>query len=302
MDSLKNSRILLTGGAGFVGSYIIDQLLQEPVKEIIVIDNFVRGSRKNLERALQDKRVHLTEGDIRDREGLDHLFEGIDYCFHLAALRITHSAAEPRHALEVMTTGDGGMMTTNNAQFDQKLRLLRNHGMNISGAERLKAKKFILEQYLMTAFNYRMTDIQAAVGIAQLEKVPEFIKQRRKIGGYYRKYFAEIDWLELPFEPDYARANWQSYPIRLLKNAPLGQTELMHYLFENGVATIPGVMNAHQESPYLAAQYSLKHSEEARKEAVIFPFYVGLAEQDIKKMSEILKRLETRQGLTSSKH
>ncbi|MDO8581061.1 MAG: NAD-dependent epimerase/dehydratase family protein [Candidatus Omnitrophota bacterium] len=102
---MKNSRILLTGGAGFVGSYIIDQLLQEPVKEIVVIDNFVRGSRKNLERALQDKRVHLTEGDIRDREGLDHLFEGIDYCFHLAALRITHSAAEPRHALEVMYDG-----------------------------------------------------------------------------------------------------------------------------------------------------------------------------------------------------
>ena len=102
MDSLKNSRILLTGGTGFVGSYIIDQLLQEPVREIVVIDNFVRGSRKNLERALQDKRVHLTEGDIRDRDGLDRLFEGIDYCFHLAALRITHSAAEPRHAC---TTG-----------------------------------------------------------------------------------------------------------------------------------------------------------------------------------------------------
>ncbi len=105
MNSLKDTRILITGGAGFIGSYIGERLLDERIKEIVIIDNFVRGSRKNIERALASGRVRLIEGDIRDRGFLEEYFQGVDYCFHLAALRITHCAAEPREALGVMSTG-----------------------------------------------------------------------------------------------------------------------------------------------------------------------------------------------------
>ncbi len=105
MRNLAQSRILITGGAGFIGSFIVDQLLEEDVAEIILIDNMIRGARSNVDRAMASGRVKLVEGDIRDRGLLGDLFQGIDYCFHMAALRITHCAAEPRQALEVMFEG-----------------------------------------------------------------------------------------------------------------------------------------------------------------------------------------------------
>ena len=102
---LNGAKILITGGAGFVGSFVIEQLLEEGVEKIVVVDNLFRGTRENIKESLATGKVELVEGDIRDLEILDKLFEGIDYCFHLAALRITHCAAEPRQALEVMYDG-----------------------------------------------------------------------------------------------------------------------------------------------------------------------------------------------------
>lgn len=105
MIDLTARKILITGGAGFIGSYVVEQLLKEGVGEIIIIDNLVRGSKSNIENALKGGRVKLIEGDIRDKSLLDEIFRGVDYCFHLAALRITHCAAEPQEALEVMYDG-----------------------------------------------------------------------------------------------------------------------------------------------------------------------------------------------------
>jgi len=105
MIDLTARRILITGGAGFIGSYVVEQLLKEGVGAIIIIDNLVRGSKSNIEKALKSGRVKLIEGDIRDKNLLDEIFRGVDYCFHLAALRITHCAAEPQEALEVMVDG-----------------------------------------------------------------------------------------------------------------------------------------------------------------------------------------------------
>jgi len=102
---LKDKRILITGGAGFVGSFIADQLLDEGVKEIVILDNFIRGTQQNIEKVMSSGKAKIVEGDIRDRKVLDEVFEGIDYCFHMAALRITHCASEPREALEVMYDG-----------------------------------------------------------------------------------------------------------------------------------------------------------------------------------------------------
>ena len=105
MADLTNSRILITGGAGFVGSHIADQLLRENVGEIILLDNFVRGSKGNISEALESGKTRLIEGDIRDEDLLDNLLKGIDYCFHMAALRITQCAENPREAKDVMING-----------------------------------------------------------------------------------------------------------------------------------------------------------------------------------------------------
>ncbi len=105
MNQLKDARFLITGGAGFVGSTIVDELLEVDAAEITVVDNFVRGNWSNLKSALSSRRVKVIEGDIRDAELVDRLTEGVDYIFHQAALRITRCAEAPREAVEVLMTG-----------------------------------------------------------------------------------------------------------------------------------------------------------------------------------------------------
>ncbi|SFC73926.1 NAD-dependent epimerase/dehydratase family protein [Tropicimonas isoalkanivorans] len=108
--SLEGKRILVTGGSGFVGSHIVDLLLEENCGEIIVVDNMVRGRRENLANALPDPRVKLIEGDIRDTALMDELVAGCDTVFHQAALRITHCAAEPDTAMAVMVQATYDLM------------------------------------------------------------------------------------------------------------------------------------------------------------------------------------------------
>lgn len=105
MNQLTGRRFLITGGAGFVGSTIADQLLEAGAAEIRIIDNFVRGSWSNVKPALDSGRVKVIDGDVRDAELVDELTEGVDYVFHQAALRITRCAEAPREAVEVLMTG-----------------------------------------------------------------------------------------------------------------------------------------------------------------------------------------------------
>jgi UDP-glucose 4-epimerase len=105
MPSIDNSHILVIGGAGFIGSHIVDQLLDEPVAKVTVLDNFVRGTRDNLAHAVQDDRVEVVDGSVMDRELLDRLMASADYVFHLAALWLYECVHEPRKALEHNVVG-----------------------------------------------------------------------------------------------------------------------------------------------------------------------------------------------------
>ncbi len=102
---IRGQRCLVTGGAGTIGSTIVDQLVAAGAEEIIVLDNFVRGRMENLEAALGSGKVRIAEGDIRDRRLVTGLMSGIDLVFHQAAIRITQCAEEPRLALEVLVDG-----------------------------------------------------------------------------------------------------------------------------------------------------------------------------------------------------
>jgi len=105
MPDLADSRVLVIGGAGFIGSHIVDQLLDEPVREIVVLDNFARGARHNLDDALADERVTLVEGSIADVELLDRLMGATDYVWLLAALWLYECVHEPRSAIEINVVG-----------------------------------------------------------------------------------------------------------------------------------------------------------------------------------------------------
>ncbi|RZU39955.1 NAD-dependent epimerase/dehydratase family protein [Edaphobacter modestus] len=110
MNPIEGTRILVTGGAGFVGSATVDQLLSGGAAEVRVLDNFIRGNTRNLEAAQKTGRLTLVAGDIRDADMVDSLTEGVDYVFHQAALRITRCAEAPREAVQVLVDGTSNVL------------------------------------------------------------------------------------------------------------------------------------------------------------------------------------------------
>lgn len=105
LETMQNNRVLITGGAGLVGSHIADLLVKEGVSEIIILDNFTRGRRENLQWSQENGHLVIVEGDIRDRNLLTDVMQGVDLVFHQAAIRITQCAQEPRLAMEVLADG-----------------------------------------------------------------------------------------------------------------------------------------------------------------------------------------------------
>ncbi len=139
------------------------------------------------------------------------------------------------HPRKLLTTGDGGMLVTNSEERDQQFRELRNHG--VSGS-----------QYVRVGFNYRMTDIQAAIGREQLRRIPALVGKRRELAAGYGLLFSKIQGVSLPIELDWARSNWQSYCIQLPSQNI--RDAVAAALSNQGVDTRPGVMCAHRELAY----------------------------------------------------
>ncbi len=193
------------------------------------------------------------------------------------------------HPRKIITTGEGGMITTGVREYDKKIRLLRHQGMSIADTIRHKSRKVIFEKYVALGYNYRMTDIQAAIGIEQMKKLPAIIRRRRQIAKFYSRRLAVVNWLELPREANYFRSNWQSYPIRVKDNAPRSRDRLMQYLLDNGISTRRGVMNAHQEMPYKSDSWKLPLSEIARDNTLLLPVFNGMREEQIEKIVKLIK-------------
>lgn len=193
------------------------------------------------------------------------------------------------HPRKVITTGDGGMITTNNFDVDHLCRLLRQHGMSVSDTQRHASKDVIFEEYTNTGFNYRMTDIQAAIGIEQLKRLPGIINERRRLASIYHKELANIEGLHRPVAPPYTRPNWQSYIITLDDSSR--QKDIMQRLLEHGINTRRGVMCAHLERPYasLWPKGVLPHSEHARDFGIILPLYAGMSDADVMRVVRELR-------------
>ena len=192
------------------------------------------------------------------------------------------------HPRKVLTTGDGGMITTNNSELDARFRLLRQHGMSVPDTVRHGSEKVIFEDYITTGFNYRMTDIQAAVGIEQLKRLDDIIDERRSLAAHYAKLLSNIPHLEAPMVNDAIRPNWQSYPVRLLDRASSGQKEIMQCLLDKGIATRRGIINAHQEPAYQSANWSLPKSEFCRDHAILLPLFPGIGSDNIEYIASAL--------------
>jgi dTDP-4-amino-4,6-dideoxygalactose transaminase len=195
------------------------------------------------------------------------------------------------HPRKLLSTGDGGMLTTADPELDQKFRLLRHHGMSVSDTVRHAASTIIQEEYPLVGYNYRMTDIQAAIGREQLKRLPAIISRRRALAARYQEGLAGVEGLRIPVEPEWTRTNWQSYAVSV---APGRQRPVMQTLLDAGIATRRGAMNAHREGAYppdtWRAPGPLRQSEEAHDTAIVLPLFHQLTELDQDRVIAEVKR------------
>ncbi len=210
------------------------------------------------------------------------------------------------HPRKLVTTGDGGMITTADPGWDRGFRLARQHGMGVSDATRHGAQEVIFEAYEELGFNYRMTDIQAAVGREQMKRLPEMLEQRRRMVARYRSLLAPIEGIGIPEEPPWARSNWQSFCVRLPLEAD--QRSVMQAMLDARIATRRGIMCAHREPAYPRGTWScgdaqcecsgscrrLRHSEEAQDHSILLPLYPQMTEADQKRVVAELKKALSR--------
>lgn len=194
------------------------------------------------------------------------------------------------HPRKVITTGDGGMLTTEDPKIHARLQLLRQHGMSATDVVRHRSAKVIFESYEELGFNYRMTDIQAAVGREQLKRLPQMVARRREIAAVYRAELPKIAGLRVPDEPEWCRSNWQSYCVRL----PPGKDQrgIMQNLLDLGISTRRGIMCAHREPAYNGhpLPHELTESEAAQDSCILIPMYHALTELDQLRVIEGLER------------
>lgn len=193
------------------------------------------------------------------------------------------------HPRKVITTGEGGMITLNDPELAARLRQLRQHAMNLSDLARHGAQDVVFEAYPERGFNVRMTDMQAALGLCQLEDLDEILAERKRLADRYTEALASIPHLSAPYEPGYAQRTWQSYTVRVEPGSPVERTELMRLLLADGVPTRRGVMAIHQERAYPEPpRVPLPHTEAAAADTLMLPLFAGLTDEQ---QDHVLERL-----------
>lgn len=201
------------------------------------------------------------------------------------------------HPRKSITTGEGGMVTTNDDELGTRVDMLRNHGASVSEEQRHDGPKpYILPEFNMMGFNYRMTDLQGALGVVQLSKLEKFIGERNSWAGYYNKELREIAWLRTPEVPENWRHGWQAYVVMVDEaKAPAGRNEIMERLEKKGISTRPGTHAVHMLG-YYAKKYGIKPGDypgamEANNRSMAIPLHNRMSQEDYSYIVETIKSL-----------
>jgi perosamine synthetase len=203
-------------------------------------------------------------------------------------------AAFSLHARKVVTTGEGGIIITNDAEFAARLRRLRHQGMSLSDFERHQATATTFESYPEIGYNFRLTDIQAAIGLCQLDRLDEMLAARRRAAERYTAFLSNHPYLEPPFAPPHVTPNWQSYQIRVRAGGRFDRNGLMEALHAAGIATRRGVMASHLEPPYRAMNARLLATEAAADECLQLPIHAGMGEAETERVLAALEQIYRR--------
>jgi perosamine synthetase len=201
------------------------------------------------------------------------------------------------HARKLLTTGEGGMLLTQEPGLARRFRRLREHGMAMSAHERHTSRTVRLESYVELGFNYRMTDLQAAVGLVQLTKLDAMVAERRRLADRYREALADSPGLSLPSDPPYGTTNYQSYVVRLDDELPVDRDAVMQQLLDQGIATRRGIMAAHLEPACAALPVgALPVTERLTRRSLILPLFHGMTDAQVDHVAEALARAVARPG------
>jgi perosamine synthetase len=184
------------------------------------------------------------------------------------------------HPRKVITTGEGGMITTNDRDLAERMRKLRQHAMDVSDLARHSASDVVFESYPERGWNLRMTDMQAALGLRQLEVLDWILAARRRVAERYTKALRSMPHFDPPCEPDNAVRTWQSYAVRLGRSVAVDRAELMRRLLADGIPTRRGIMAIHHERPYAGNAPKLPHTDAAAAEVLLLPLFPGLSEAE----------------------
>lgn len=189
------------------------------------------------------------------------------------------------HPRKLLTTGEGGMLTTNNPEWAQRARQLREHSMDVSAAERHGATLAPQESYREVGYNFRMTDLQAAMGLVQLGKLNTMVERRRYLAGRYQQAFANVPGLRCVADPAYGSTNYQSFWIQLGAEFTLDREGLLERLADDGISARRGIMASHVQPAYAGHSGMLAElpvTERLTANTLILPLYHRLeeAEQD----------------------
>jgi len=191
-------------------------------------------------------------------------------------------AAFSFHPRKLLTTGEGGMLTTPDPAIAARARRLREHGMDISAADRHRSRQPVTEHYTEVGFNFRMTDIQAAVGLVQLRKLPAMVARRRSLARRYQELLSAVPGLVMAGDPPYGKTNYQSFWILLPAEQAASRDELVRLFAGAGISVRRGVMAAHLEPAYAGYRPSLPVTERLTAQSLILPLFHGMThgEQD----------------------
>lgn len=202
------------------------------------------------------------------------------------------------HPRKILTTGEGGMITSSDLELTARLRRLRQHAMSLSDVARHSAMRVMTESYDEIGYNFRMTDLQAAVGIGQLTSLDKMIARRRELAKRYTDRLFAIPWLLVPFQPEGCLPNYQSYMVRLTDESPIGRDDLMQKMLDLGISTRRGVMAIHRELPYRdeKLEQSLRVTNLVTDSTLILPLFHAMEYSEQDYIVECLEKLLCRHG------
>lgn len=187
------------------------------------------------------------------------------------------------HPRKLLTTGEGGMLTTNNEQWAQRARRLREHAMDVSAADRHGSTLAPQESYGEIGYNFRMTDMQAAVGLVQLSKLEQMVVRRRELAARYQQELAGVPGLRCVQDPEYGTSNYQSFWIEVSRPFPLDREGLLAKLAEDGISARRGIMASHLQPAYAGHSgytVALPVTERLTANTLILPLYHDLREEE----------------------